>query len=455
MPLPLFPYQEQGSVFLADRTRAGLFDEPGVGKTAQAIRAIDMLRGRRGIIVAPAVARENWRGEFGKFAHIDRRICKGENIHDFVAWSRNRFDVLVTSYELATKWTPHVHDMAEPLDFVVYDEGHYLKNGGAKRVKALVEEWDENTGEVKPGLTLWAQSAWWLTGTPIPDNPIDIYTFLRFCRVMPLSRNDFARRYFSGHARTYSTAYSPRAEMLPELQRLISNNAVRRSLAQTGVELPPIFTTTALVDGDTQAIRDLLLQHPGLDRAITAALQGEEGGLSKINADHVATLRRLLGEAKAVPYAASLVHELNSGLDKMVTFGIHKKALADVRDYLLRHGINAVIINGDVLERDRVAAMNEFQNNPRCRVMLANIRAAGTALTMTASCNIDMLESDWTPGNNYQAIKRVHRITQTRNVRARFITLARSFDEVVNKVVAAKTQDIASVEGHSMTGAAA
>ncbi len=53
MPLSLFPFQETGAAFLASRERAGLFDEPGVGKTAQAIRALDLRGAIRGIVVAP------------------------------------------------------------------------------------------------------------------------------------------------------------------------------------------------------------------------------------------------------------------------------------------------------------------------------------------------------------------------------------------------------------------
>ncbi|MGZ7153875.1 hypothetical protein ACXWOD_10320, partial [Streptococcus pyogenes] len=66
---------------------------------------------------------------------------------------------------------------------------------------------------------------------------------------------------------------------------------------------------------------------------------------------------------------------------------------------------------------------------------------------------IDMLESDWSPAGNAQAIKRVHRYGQTNSVRARFITLANSLDETVNSIVAQKTASIAEIEGHAMTAA--
>lgn len=434
MPLGLFPYQEDGARFLASRKRAALLDKPGVGKTCQAIRGLDLLGAKRGVIVAPAAVRENWRGEFGKFAYQPRSLCKGTNIHDFVAWKNGLFDVLVTSYEMAAKWAPHIHEACEPLDFVVFDEAHYMKNDAATRTKALLGEHADGAG----GLLQWAEHAWWLTGTPVPNDPIDIYTFLRFAHVMPLRKAEFSRRYFTSRPKTFGTAQRAKAEMLPELRALIANNSLCRTMEETGVQLPPIFVTTTEVDGDTQQVRDMLLQHPGLDQMIRDALL-EGRGLSNLDAPHVATLRRIIGEAKALPYAATLLGEIEGGLDKMVVFAHHKQALYTVRDYLWKHGVRAGCIMGETPEKERQAVMAAFQSEPDYKVMLCNIRAAGTGLTLTASCHLDMLESDWAPASNYQAIKRVHRITQTRRVRARLITLANSFDVEVNRIVAEKT----------------
>lgn len=441
MPLPLFPFQEVGAAFLANRERAGLFDSMGVGKSAQVVRAADLCGARRMVVICPAVARENWRNEFAKFQMRHRTIVKGTSIHEFVAWANNRFDVIVLSYEMAAKWAHHFHDLQECLDAVVIDEGHYLKNAETSRTRAILGDASDGID----GLLMWAKQAWWLTGTPVPNDPMDVWTFLRFSRCMPLNQPQFARRYFDSTARTYSTAHTPKHEMLPELHTLIGNNALRRSLAQTGIELPPMFITTSLVDGDTKAVAEFLRQFPGLDRRILDALETGRG-LSGIDADHVATLRRLIGEAKALPYAATLLSELESGLDKMVVFGLHRDALRSVRDYLARHKIRCGLIAGDTGEAERQAIMHAFQSDPSYRVVIGNIKAAGTAITLTASAHIDMLETAWAPGDNAQAIKRVHRITQARNVRARVIGLARSFDQQVAEIVAYKTENAARVE---------
>lgn len=441
VPLSLFPYQDEGARFLASRERAALLDKPGVGKTAQAIRAADLVGGRRGIVVCPAAVREGWRGEFAKFSTQRRTICKGTSIHDFQAWRTGLFDVLVTSYEMAAKWSRYVQDDCEPVDFLILDEAHFLKNDETSRSKALLGPHADGVG----GLAQWAIHAWWLTGTPVPNDPIDIYTMLRFVKAMPLHKAAFTKRYFISRPRTYGSVQTARPDMLQELRSLIANNSMCRTIEQAGVQLPPLFVTTYEVDGDTAAVREMLLQHPGLDVQIRQAL--EDGRqLSNLDAPHIATLRRLIGEAKAVPYAAMLLGELEGGLDKMVVFAHHTAALHTVRDYLWRHGIRAGCVMGETPEKERQSVMQAFQSEPDYRVLLCNIRAAGTGLTLTAASRLDMLESDWAPAANYQAIKRVHRITQTRTVQVRMITLANSFDVDVNRIVAAKTAAVGELE---------
>lgn len=445
MTLELLPYQIEGAAFLSTRARAGLHDEMGVGKTAQCIRALDLRNARRGLIICPASLRQNWVNEFRKFSTQSRRVLKAQSYHDFIAWSRNRFDVLILSYEHATKWAEKLHGLYEVFDFVIADEAHYLKNQETSRTKAVVADWHNAV----PGLLELGVVGWMVTGTPMANDPVDIYPFLRWTGALgEMSRPSFQRRYFHVREKAHGQAHKIREEMEGELVGLIETHRIRRTKSQIGVQLPPIFLTSTTVDGDTAKITDLLRQHPGLDQEIIRALKN--GGLSFLEAQHIATLRRLIGEAKAVPFAEMLLEQLHGGLDKAVVMGIHKVALQEVRDYLARHRIKAVLVNGETPEAMRTEAVRAFQEDPDCRVFIGNIRAAGVGLTLTAASDIFMLESDWTPAGNAQAIMRVHRLGQTRNVVARFIVLANSFDERVVEIVADKTAAIARLEGEAM-----
>lgn len=436
----LLPYQVQGAQFLAAKDRAGLFDEMGVGKTAQAIRALDLVGARKILIICPAAVREVWAGEFRKFATIPRRIIKGRDIHDLNLWLRNKAHVLLLSYEMATTWAKRLE--GDLIDAIVFDEAHYLKNHLSARSAALLgSDLNEDQWRNKYGLARWAAHVWFLTGTPNPNDAADIWSIMRFCRATRLGRKIFRDRYYRARSGSYSTQHMPRDEMVPELKQAIRSFSLRRTKAEAGLQLPPIWLTTMTVDGDTQDIRALLRDYPDLEKAILDAI--EKGGLSFIDAQHVATLRRLVGEAKAPAFLELLCEELEDGLEKVVVFGIHTKALGTLAAGLNRRGFRAVQIDGSSSERARMEAVRAFQDDPDCRVLVGNIRAAGTGLTLTAAADVVMFESSWAPADNAQALMRVHRIGQTRSVRARFITLANSIDEVVSATVARKTAAIA------------
>ena len=448
MAYDLFPYQEEGATYCAGRETCGLHDEMGAGKSGQIIRAADLIGARRGIIIAPGFLPANWIGEFRKFALGDYRLCKGTNIHDFLAWKRGRFNILVTSYEQGVKWAKEIFLSGEPIDFCAFDEAHFVKNAETKRTKALLGEELDRTG----GIATWAEHFWHVTGTPMANDPLDIYTFLKSVgAINGINITQFTKTFFHTHRSKFGSSQTPRVEMISTLQQLIRNNSIRRTKKEAGLQLPPIFLTSYLVDGDKAELVALMKEHPGLEKAIINAL--EMGGLSFLDAQHVGTLRRLIGEAKVVGYAEMLREELAQSGDKRVVYGIHRDVLQFLHQELNAKGMRAVLVQGGVSEAERMRAVDAFQNDADTRVFIGNIRAAGTGITLTAACDIDILESDWSPAGNAQAIMRVHRIGQTRTVQARFITLANSFDVKVNEIVAEKTRNIAMIEGEAMTAA--
>lgn len=433
MTLDLFPYQETGAAFLAARERAGLFDDMGVGKSAQAIRALDLAGLRRGIVVCPAAVREVWLGEFRKFATKPRKVIKGRDIQDLNLWLRHKVDVLLLSYEMATAWARRMD--GDIFDFCIFDEAHYLKSKGSLRTKALLGA--ECDGAY--GLAKWAAHTWFLTGTPNPNDAADIWSVMRFCKATPLTQRIFQDRYFRKRVGTFSSSFSVRDEMLPELKQAIRSFSLRRTKREVGLQLPPIWLTTTTVDGDTTEIRELLRSYPDLEKAIVEAV--DKGGLSFLDAQHIATLRRLVGEAKAPAFVELLLEELKDGRESVAVFGIHRRALERISAGLENVGIRSVRFDGSTSEANRKIAVEAFQSG-EARVFIGNIRAAGQGLTLTAAHNVIMFESDWTPAGNAQAIMRCHRIGQTENVHVRFITLANSVDELVAETVARKTASL-------------
>jgi SWI/SNF-related matrix-associated actin-dependent regulator 1 of chromatin subfamily A len=378
--IPFLPHQIEGATFLSARERAGLFDEMGTGKTATTIAALDALGAEKIMIVCPAAVKQVWIGELRKFSTRELRVLNDKDVYNLKQWSRNgAAQVYVTSYEKAAKWGSFVDDV---FDVLVLDEAHYLKSPSAQRTKKILG----NDCDGRRGLAAKAAQTWFLTGTPIPNDPTDVWSFMRFTGATTLTYAKFTSRYFTSRLGTFSSRQEVKKELVPELRALIESVSMRRTKNDIGLKLPPVWLTTTTVDGDAAEIVAMMREWPGLEDAIVQAI--EQGGLSFLDAQHVATLRRLVGEAKAPAYIELVAEELESGLDKLVVMGAHKQALRMVRIGLEARGYKVVMIDGSTSETARKEAVESFQNDPDVRVFVGNIRAAGTGLTLTAAAHM-------------------------------------------------------------------
>lgn len=447
MALPLFSFQASAAHVMAKRERYGEHDEMGVGKTATTVGAINLILAERGVIICPAMLRANWIKELKMFSTYDLRAVKAKSLHDWIAWSRRRFDVLVCSYEHATKWAQHFIKHGEYIDFIAMDEAHYLKNVNSQRTRAVLG----HEGGGQGSIVQYASHAWHVTGTPMANDPMDCYAFLRFVNAVDLTQDKFTEAFFHKRMTAYGFRHTVKDEMLHTLQQMLRANSIRRTHEEVGMFLPKIWMTETVIDGDTQEIYDAMRDYPFLEQQIIEAIEAQD--MTMLNAAHIATVRRLVGKAKAAAYAPMLKMELDAGSGKRVAFFTHTEPLLYVKNFLEKYGYRVVTVYGDTPEGKRQEAVRLFMEDPGMTVFLGNMRVAGVGLTLTSASQIDVVESDWTPANNAQAIKRVHRYGQTNEVHARFITLADSIDEAVNKTVADKTAAIARIEGFTMNAA--
>lgn len=428
----ILPYQLEGAKWLAGRERAGLHDEAGLGKTWTAIKALDLAGLKRGLVIARAMLRHEWLMEHEKRSETPRRLVKGRTIHDFIAWKRGHFDVLLLSYEMASKWAPHFATLDDIIDFVIVDEAHFIRNPYAARTKFILGEGCDGYGSI----IQWARHVYHLTGTPMNKTPLDIWAFLRFAKAIPHSRHEFERDFFEAGDE----------DKLAEFREIYTGHALRRTLKSVGYQMPPIHYTQMRIDGSTAAVDKFFKEHPGLDARIVAAL--EAGNLSFIDNAHRMTLRRLFAEAKAVPFAAYLAEAIkNDEFDKVVVMGFHKSALETIYNKLRLAGLRGFLVNGDTPEAARVDARVKFQADPKERFFIGNSTTAGAGITLHAACNIFVFESEWNPGDNEQMIKRIRRIGQERTQHARFVTLAQSYDETLIDIIMRKTKEISAAQG--------
>lgn len=423
--MKLFPYQVEGAEWLSNQRRALLADEMGLGKSAQAITAADEILADSILVVCPAVARENWKREFAKFSRFPRQPVISS------------YEGIVSAFQTGAPW--------QKFDLAIIDESHFAKNPEAERTKALLG---------KNGLVHHVERMWFLSGTPMPNHPGELWPIMFTTGRTTLKYDVFCRRYckFVPGFRQHLQITGAKAERVEELREKLAPIMLRRTVEDVGMQLPELFFGDVVVEPcPVKLSREQFENATKEELWLRKRLEGldefnpKEMRLLEAIARSVSTLRLYNGLQKVDSVAQMVNEELESNqYSKIVIFGVHRAVLQGLHDKLYSDFWPA-IINGETSERERQERIDRFQKGKRSRVLLCNIRAAGTAITLTAADQVLFVESEWSPGDNRQATKRCHRIGQTRPVRARFVGIANSIDEKIQRINRRKAQDIRAV----------
>lgn len=422
--------QLAGALHLANRKSAYLADVPGYGKTAQAITACDLVLAKTVLVVTTASARANWLAEFKKWSDMPRQAAAvfttNELIPDtdivVVAWS-NIISARILQQLTRREW-----------DVMVLDEAHYAKNPTAQRTLAVFGPLRHRCHHI-----------WCLSGTPIPNAPNDLYPVLKALHPpalmdeeekRPFTYDAFMhrfcvvkRRFVNGRSLDVPIA----GKKMDELHERLRGFMLRREK----LDLPPVTYST------------LALSAPGLSRLqindadLKAILDAAETGTTRDLEMHLGPLRRLTGELKAAACAEYVAEELRNGLDKIVLFHWHTDVGASLRTALREFGV--VGIDGSTPGAKRQAAVTAFQNDPKVRVFVGQIQAAGEAITLTAANQCLFVESSFVPKDMIQAARRIARRGQTRPCICRVAALAGSIDEALQAVVTRKVAAIREI----------
>lgn len=389
--MQLYPYQIDGARFLAGRLRGYLADGMGLGKTVQTAVAAKDARVGKVLVLAPASAVENWKREWA-------------------VWGEGRLTVM--SWASPKLAQTHGSD----FDLVVLDEAHYAKNPAAKRTKHALRIASE------------APRSWLLSGTPMPNNLLELYAPL--AALWPEIPAQLGLKSYSAwrdHFCVWTMGdYGPRihaakntADLKPHLKRIM----LRRRLEDISLEMPPLRVDVSLLPRDAGFARELEVAGVDAGRLADAieAEEGEDGSASR--------LRRLLGQYKAPLIAKQIAEELDNGeYRQIVVLAYHRDVLEILRHALKDFGV--VGFDGSTSQVKRQAAIDAFTQG-RARVFVAQQSAAGIAINLQSASEIVLVEPAWSPDDNRQAIKRVHRIGSKNPVRARLFAVAGSLDEAV------------------------
>jgi SWI/SNF-related matrix-associated actin-dependent regulator 1 of chromatin subfamily A len=432
----LWPFQKTGVEYALSRNNCLIGDQPGLGKTMQAICLANEINAKRVLVVCPANIRLQWVEKIRQWTtmswpYIVYPILQGSHgVHPSANWT-------IVSYDLAR--TPAIgRALAEgTYDLLVLDEGHFLKTIDSKRTRTV---FGGGMGLTHEPLAERCGYICALSGTPLPNRPREAYTLARgLCwdAIDWMSEDSFKERFNPSLRKEFVDPETGKTKFYidertgrhGELQaRLRANFMVRRMkhgpegvMGQLKLPLYDIVYAE-----ETGAVKQALAAESLLDIDPETLAGADAEALG-----HIAVVRRKMGLAIAPLAADYAAMCLDGGEDKIVVFGHHIEVLNILCEKLAHFGV--VRIDGSLNATQKQARVNEFVANPDKRVCAANMLSAGTGTDglQQAAWHAIFAEADWTPGNNQQAVDRLDRGGQEWQVQADFIVARNSFSEKV------------------------
>jgi len=439
MPTP-YPYQTEGVRWLRERGSGLLADEPGVGKTATALLALDA----PALIVCPASLRVNWQRELAAWRP---ELKLGE-------------DAFVVGYEELGRRKEYAGRLWNTL---VCDEAHYLKN---LKIRKRVSKGPQRGLSVLQ-VAERSQRRILLTGTPIMNRPLELYPLLKL--VAPGdwgSEFDYGREFCNGHQVRIGWDREQNKPRLAwnfhgssnedRLHRMIQHFMLRRLKADV-LTLPPKRRRTVVVpltgehaasyDRAEQDFRLWVYRNKGVE-AVRKAMQAE--AITQMTA-----LRGLAAAAKvdaAIDFAVR--HHVAMGGRPLVIMGHHTTTLEAI-GARLTETLRVGYILGGMTDKQRQKAIDAFQGG-EMDVIVCSLRAASVGLTLTRASEMLVVERDFRPGDNLQAEDRIHRVSQGRDVLITYLDAAGTIDLTMAEMLRDKTRAASAIiDGEELDEAAA
>ena len=456
--MSLRDYQYVGVNFLADDTKRKnhlLGDEPGLGKTLQAIRACDEVLARRVLVLCQAIAKIHWQREFVRWQLMPRPITIVSSQADQIPDT----GVVIVNYDMIQRQDALVRKklLAKQWDVLILDEAHAMKNPDAKKSRYIYGVHLDG----KSGLVASAERVWALTGTPAPNHMGELWTHLHALAPdlildpvlkVAMPEHIFRERYVQQQPTPYGMRVVG-SKNLSELKTRLDKFMLRRRKKDVLQDLPPLDfamfpmtidpgkVPTALLD-ELRELEETSKNDPLLQAAIIAdqmELMFRPGMMGAIS-----TERRILGEIKAFLAVELIVEELEADPHaKLIVFAHHLSVIDNLGAGLT--AFDPVQVDGRSSPGMRQRAIDDFQNDPKCRVFIGQTIAAGTSITLTASSNVIIVEPSFVPKDNLQAASRAHRIGQRDSVFVRYLTIPGTLDEHIVSTLYRKTKDIAAL----------
>ena len=499
LALDLYPFQHVGVQYALDTRRTFIADQMGLGKTAQAIAALEAGGGFPAVVVAPPSLILNWAYEIHAwlpdkkvstlsgmakpgFVKEVLRSTPSENCWqelrdstglrnptptvntktppDYIMGLLLNSDVIIVGYATLGAWLPVLQLFAKS---VVFDESQYIKSPSAQRTKAAVKLTKGLSGDA---MVLC------LTGTPVASRPAEYAAQLKVMGRLDEFGGEYAfyKRYCAAYKDKFGHFVKDGHSNMEELnEKLRATCYVRRLKRDVLPDLAEKRSVPVWVEGDPAVMKEYYKAEADIvtymaNRAKEIALElgtnprsaAVQARIKTESAEHlvrIAALRRIAAKAKLGAVRELVASHLEEG-SKVVLAAHHRDIVTGLADEFGGYKI----IGGQPVEETE-AAKKAFQTDPEVSVIVLSVQAAKTGHTLTAAQDIILVELPWTPSDFDQVVDRIHRIGQTGSVLATSVLVPSTIDEDLwvllaekRKVVDAVTDGTPIVDDSSSVG---
>lgn len=393
MKSTLRSYQIFGVKYILHQKDTLLGDEMGLGKTIQSIAAMCELKSKgknHFLVICPASVLINWSREVEKHSELKSiRIYGKDRDSELDQWIKNG-GVAVSTYETISKVDIPTNYQ---IDMIVIDEAHYVKNPEANRSKSVVR------------LLKHSNVKLFMTGTPIENN-ID-----EMCTLVECLQPNIAKEIQS--IKQLSSA--------PQFRKKVAPVYLRRVRDDVLTELPDLLEKEEWN----------VFTHDEMEVYKSTLMSGNFMAVRKVSWN----ISNVTNSSKAIRLL-EICDEAKRNNRKIIVFSYFRDVIQSVESLL--EGRILESITGSVSSKRRQEIIDEFETAPAGTVLVSQVIAGGVGLNIQTASVVVFCEPQIKPSIENQAISRVYRMGQTRNVTVYRLLMENSIDEKIMELLKGK-----------------
>ena len=424
---PPLEHQKEAVQKLVENKKFILADDMGLGKTTSTIIAALESGSKKVLIICPATLKINWKREIENYSDKSIYIAESKNFSTEADFVIINYDIIKNFHDPKKKDDSQV--LAANFDLVIVDEAHYIKNATAQRTK-LINDIVKKT-----------ERLWLLTGTPMTSRPIDYFNLLSLID-SPVAKNwmAYAIRYCSGYQfnvggrKVWNVTG---ASNLEELRDRTVGLTLRR-LKENVLDLPDKIITPVYLRLKSKSYENVMGEYyDWYDK------NPEESKSLTVQFSKLTKVRQIIADEK-ITQTIELAENILEQDKKVIIFCNFTDSLNKIVEHF---GKSAVKLDGSMSKPERQNSVDQFQDNPKVKVFVGNIKAAGVGITLTAAEAVIMNDLSFLPSDHAQAEDRAYRYGQKNNVLVYYPIFENTIEGIIYDILNNKKQVIATVMG--------